>query len=489
MSAHGVLSPTSAHREPMSTPRRFLLLFAVCTLTLLGVVSATDLDSRGWTRGTPAANAGAVIAGPTERMVLQFPDALASQIKRKPTLLVYFSPTCPHCQHVQPEFNALSERLGRDATLLGIAGGRSTQGQVNVYSREYEVPYDIVVDSMRDIGTIMGIRSTPSALLVQRVDDGFEVLDGWYPYSPGYDAFIEGRITGNPFAAFHEGEFQGTNVCAACHTEEAASYGLSHHSIAWNTLVKHEETTNDKCTSCHVTGAGLESGWGGSPTSDLVNVGCESCHSAGGPHDGQSVQPETTCESCHDADHSIAFTYEKGLPLIDHYRASVMDDATYSAARTALYEGTAPRTLLAFEDGAFVGSDQCQSCHEAEHAWWKDSPHGQAMATLSTPQVIAEHPDAPADVACVSCHASPTRSGPPPSELAGFKTNESVGCESCHGPGERHVAAGGGSDNIQGLGESCPVCVLEAICTSCHTQAWDPEWDLDTRMQGIHHGG
>ena len=104
------------------------------------------------------------------------------------------------------------------------------------------------------------------------------------------------------------------------------------------------------------------------------------------------------------------------------------------------------------------------------------------------PAVVAEHPDAATDVACVACHTSPKQSGPPPNELSGYQLTESVGCESCHGPGGNHVAAGGGTDNIQGLGESCPVCVLEAICTSCHTQRWDPNWDLDTRLQAIQHG-
>src|SRR5690606_34565948 len=127
----------------------------------------------------------------------------------------------------------------------------------------------------------------------------------------------------------------------------------------------------------------------GSPHSALVDVGCESCHSGGGPHDGAPIEPSATCEGCHDDKHSIAFTYEKGLPLLDHFKASAMDEATFHEARVALWEGTAPRTLLAFGDGAFVGSAACESCHEAEHTWWEGSPHGTAMATLSRPEVLA----------------------------------------------------------------------------------------------------
>ena len=58
------------------------------------------------------------------------------------------------------------------------------------------------------------------------------------------------------------------------------------------------------------------------------------------------------------------------------------------------------------------------------------------------------------NVACVRCHASPVKTGGlPPETLGGYRTSDAVGCESCHGSGEAHVAAGGGRDNIEGLGE------------------------------------
>ena len=63
-----------------------------------------------------------------------------------------------------------------------------------------------------------------------------------------------------------------------------------------------------------------------------------------------------------------------------------------------------------------------------------------------------------------------------------FWIKEGVGCESCHGAGGEHVAAPS-KENIVGLGHSCPVCVLESMCTSCHTPKWDPNWNLDERMK------
>ena len=63
---------------------------------------------------------------------------------------------------------------------------------------------------------------------------------------------------------------------------------------------------------------------------------------------------------------------------------------------------------------------------------------------------------------------------------------EGVGCEACHGPGGAHVKEPT-KDNIVGLGSSCPECVIEAICTSCHTPKWDASWDLQTRMRALQH--
>ena len=62
--------------------------------------------------------------------------------------------------------------------------------------------------------------------------------------------------------------------------------------------------------------------------------------------------------------------------------------------------------------------------------------------------------------------------------------DDGVGCESCHGSGQAHVADPT-KDNIVGLGDSCPVCVIEAVCTTCHTKEWDPDWDLDQRLEEL----
>ncbi|MFT4627651.1 MAG: thiol-disulfide isomerase/thioredoxin [Myxococcota bacterium] len=453
--------------------RQLLLLVA-----LAAPASAADSPS-GWHSGTPAANAASVLAGPADKPVITVPKELRRRV-RGPTVLFYFSPTCPHCRHVAREVQALALSLDGRAELVGIASGSSTPEGVAEFRATFGVTFPILFDTDRAIGGALAIRSTPSAMLVEPDGkDTLKVSDLWYPYMPGFDAFVLGRAQGNLWATFTPDTYHGSRMCGTCHTEEYQGWSLSHHSVAWRTLQRKDAADDPKCTGCHVTGNGEPTGWNGDPTSHLVDVGCESCHGPGGPHDGTVTDPTSTCAACHDAEHSIAFTVAKGMPLIDHYAGSSLTEEQLRARLMALYDGDAPRELLAFPEGDTVGSAACAECHAAEHTWWASSPHASAMAPLG---------DSAEDPACVRCHATSAKMGvPPASELTAFRTEEGVGCEACHGPGAEHVRSAGAPGTIEGLGESCPVCVIEAVCTSCHTKKWDSDWDLDTHLPVVKH--
>jgi hypothetical protein len=455
------------------------------------VAWAVDRDARGWTSGTPAKRTELVVKGAPEFPKLSFPAPIVDRAAKGPVVLFYFSPTCPHCRHVGAEVAALARRLTRHgATLVGVVHEGTDEAALAEFRREYDVGFEILQDTGGAIGTAMAVRSTPSMMLVgtpkepgKRARDGaaeLEARDLWYPYLPGWDGLVEGRVRGDMFAIFAPGEYQGNNLCGACHLAEHASWRLTHHSVAWRTLEVRGKTTDPKCVDCHVTGAGQAGGWGSDVPTDLVDVGCESCHGPGGPHDGSRVDARTTCAGCHDAEHSIDFTVEKGLPLIDHYAADHRTEAEKEARMDALWEGEAPRDLLAFREGPNVGSARCRECHATEYDHWAQGPHAAGMASLQ-----AEGSDR-AD--CVRCHATgKATTATPSAKVADYDTLGGVGCESCHGPGDRHVAAGGGTDNIQGLGKSCPVCVVEALCTSCHTPKWSPDFELDAFLERARH--
>ena len=81
---------------------------------------------------------------------------------------------------------------------------------------------------------------------------------------------------------------------------------------------------------------------------------------------------------------------------------------------------------------AFAGTDACAKCHPGAHRIWRESGHARAFATL-------RNAGADADPNCLACHT--VGFGTPAGyrrEFAGSKLVD-VGCESCHGPGSRHI--------------------------------------------------
>jgi len=455
------------------------------TLLLLAttVALAQPADPRGWSPGQVAAGASRILEGPDTSGLpeLEFPKEFQKQLGKGRTLIYFFSPTCPHCQAVAEELGQLGRDLKGKALVIGVASASSMAGDIADFKTKYKIDDLIVHDTDRGIQGAMGVRSTPSVLLVEPGPKSkHHIVDVWYPYQGGYDTYVKIRLSEDPWSAF-DGSYLGNGSCGGCHQQEMESWALTHHSIAWRSLVKTADHEQDECTGCHVTGKGQPSGWKDATTPQLVDVGCEACHGPSGPHDGTRTEPKEACKGCHDAEHSIQFTVEKGLPLIDHYAANALSDEGFTERRMALLDGEIPRPLLAFASDETAGAKACKSCHKAEYNQWSSTGHAQAMEGL-------EADDKRTDPGCVKCHATGKRGGPPATDLAGFRVKESVGCEACHGPGQAHIQAGGGTENIEKLGDDCPVCVIEAVCTSCHTSEWDKDWSLDTHLPKAGHG-
>ncbi|MBK9649542.1 MAG: redoxin domain-containing protein [Deltaproteobacteria bacterium] len=451
------------------------LLLPLAALLLAGGKAA--VDARGWKLGAPAANTAAVFA-PTETTPIVLPARFKAMITR-PTYFFYYSPTCGHCQTAIPEVVQLQERLKERLDFVAVASSMSTAQQIAAFNDVYGVTFPTVHDHDGAFAQAIAARSTPTALVVAPAEEGGEVARvlGFYPWFPGASALLIFKLWPNDgfTLAFPKDVYQGGTSCAICHTEEARAWSVSHHAIAYRTLYTRDKADDPACVGCHVTGMGQPSGFTlGDHGSKLTNVTCEACHSAGGPHDGVTVDASATCVGCHDADHSIAFTVEKGLPHIDHYAALGLSDRELDDRWKLLTSGEAPKPLLAFPDGASQGAKACESCHPAEVKAWQASGHGEARSLLKGKE--QRNPE------CLACHATPTRytAGMPPETFL----NEGVGCETCHGPGEQHVQAPSAT-NILGLGETCPECVIESVCTSCHTPQQDADWALQSHLTAI----
>ncbi|MBT3224476.1 MAG: redoxin domain-containing protein, partial [Proteobacteria bacterium] len=327
------------------------------------------------------------------------------KVVNKPTLLVYFTPLCPHCRHVAAELEELHQRISPQAQVLMVAAGTSLDGDIAEYKSAYKMTTRFIKDQRGEIGMAIGARSTPSALLLMPEKKRLFVEAVFYPLLQGSTTLVEMRLHADPWQAFRPGEFHGVGVCGACHQQEAEAWVLSRHSVAWQTLVKRVEQYNDKCNGCHVTGKGQPGGWTmKDESSPLVSVGCEACHGPGGPHDGETTDSTTVCVGCHDKEHSMAFSLDKAMPFIDHYSAVALDEQQFQEARRQLVTGEAPRAMLAFPEGEVVGAAKCLECHSNEHSSWLETPHAQAMARLSKGEANNGE--------CVACHATAVKLGP-----------------------------------------------------------------------------
>ncbi len=145
--------------------------------------------------------------------------------------------------------------------------------------------------------------------------------------------------------------------------------------------------------------------------------------------------------------------------------------------------------------GNYIGSKECQSCHEESYDVWKKTGHARAWATL----LETAKPPRNYDPDCVGCHAvgwNPQSMYP---YIGGFdighqeKTSylTGVGCESCHGPGENHKKAELGSNKTKQAelrqAVRLPLENASKNCILCHDGDNSPHFDFDTYWPKIKH--
>lgn len=498
----------------------------------IGEDQALPRDERGWTVGEPAASRADLTARP-DAVELYLPTFVRQHVTRQ-TVVFYFSPRCPHCVAVVPELSALARRLEGEVDFLGVISRYASSGDLATFQQEHDLPFSLLRDDHGHFALSCGLTSTPSVLVLAPVEGGDEaregagaegagapegearpesteapepegsepaaaspespsfeggpvqVLEAYLPYPRGTATVLEMRLVDDPEAVLAAGRYTGPYTCLACHEQEARSWTLTWHAMSWYRQVRAGNGDRPACARCHTTRflgaeAGEDQGHRGFVMGDhgspFGSVTCEACHTASGPHDGESSDPAASCVRCHDEDHSL-FHYERALPHIDHYRALRVEDAEQEQIRIRMAQGDAPRPLLALPHEPPATAETCVSCHRPQVRRWRKGPHASAMDTLEGPD--AEKPE------CVRCHATPKGALSEAASVEDYRTGEGVACASCHGSAAEH-ARSPATRSPWGLDMAEPACALEGLCRRCHTPAWDPGWSLEERLEAVSH--
>ncbi len=148
------------------------------------------------------------------------------------------------------------------------------------------------------------------------------------------------------------------------------------------------------------------------------------------------------------------------------------------------------------ENGGFVGTQECRSCHDPSYQVWKKSGHAKAWKTL-----VEGDPPRNFDPECISCHVvgwNPQKYFP---YQTGFLSQKEtphlidVGCETCHGPGKNHVDAelgrlAGGEETKKKYRQAVVVTKEESekrMCLECHDLDNSPDFDFKTYWPRVEH--
>jgi predicted CXXCH cytochrome family protein len=140
----------------------------------------------------------------------------------------------------------------------------------------------------------------------------------------------------------------------------------------------------------------------------------------------------------------------------------------FAASETGLVPALADNRPADFR---LAGTEACESCHTADCAQWRQSPHGRAWTTLVDKR-------SQFDSYCQQCHT--TGYGLPGGfESVGLSPERTdVGCESCHGPSQAHA------DRPR----TKTLYAARDLCVRCHDRENSPQFDYAVYWPQIEHG-
>jgi thioredoxin-related protein len=250
--------------------------------------------------------------------------------KGKSLLIVYYSLTCAKCKKAIRDIIKITADK-KCIQIVGVVTSSETEKCFRSDTTRYPFPH--FYDKWKNFKTAFNIEQVP--LLVVSDSNG-KILynnDGYFEdsFSELLSA-LQIYLCEKPFTKpeLHE-KYYGTEVCAACHFSIHKWWKDSKHANAYDQVAKkyfgrsgfrveYADRVSPAVLARTTTGFGLPGGY--DPQNHkkyLLGVQCESCHSAGGPHDGNRTRDmQGQCAKCHNSKDDPTFEYRSSLRKLAH---------------------------------------------------------------------------------------------------------------------------------------------------------------------------
>jgi hypothetical protein len=175
--------------------------------------------------------------------------------------------------------------------------------------------------------------------------------------------------------------------------------------------------------------------------------------------------------------------------------------------QTLGFEGLGVKPQAHPSGNKFAGSAACADCHYEEFEIFEKTPHAHA-----TDSIVNASPPRQFDPECISCHVTGWNDPKYVPWISGYESIEKTphlthnGCENCHGPAARHVAAENGDidvsdEEIEALRKALHMEIVEnegnkegqvegAVvknCMECHDLDNSPDFDFQEYWPAVKH--
>jgi YVTN family beta-propeller protein len=299
--------------------------------------------------------------------------------------------------------------------------------------------------------------------------------------------------------------YVGERVCRDCHHQQGNRnqynpWRLSKHAQAYSGLLKPEAKeiaelsgidiephTSPICLGCHTTAYNVDEWERDSFFNFEDGIQCEQCHGPGSGYSnletmqdrerafkkGLVIPEERDCMVCHIEKNSHIAVLNSGKFNFESAFQKIQHSGMGGSLTTNVNNGTETSDSL-----VYVGAAECKKCHSSSsvnpvYSKWHMSAHATAYANLSgdkSKQIALQMGVAESvqqSQVCLECHTTGSQK-----ESAGFNpgfdTQIGVQCESCHGPGSKHINEADRTAAVSNKNLSLPD-VNKKVCLKCHT--------------------